>query len=131
MVLAALLAITAAGPAMVPSSSVSAVHTHISCSLMVLIGSSFRMKDNSDTLPLLTNPTLPQRFRRLPVVDVGANDGRDYTLPAARLGHRVYSFEPTPSLYDKILKKIERAAPNVTHVSQLDGFVDAPVMHAL
>lgn len=69
---------------------------------MVLLGSVFRMKDNADTLPLLTNPKLPKRFRQLPVVDVGANDGRDYTLPAALLGHRVYSFEPTPTLFDKM-----------------------------
>lgn len=103
-----------------PASSSSA-HAYISCSLMVLIGTPFRMKDNSDTLPLLTNPMLPQRFRRLPIVDVGANDGRDYTLPAARLGHRVYSFEPTPSLYDKMLQRIS-SEPNLTHTSSLAGF---------
>ena len=93
---------------------------------MVLIGASFRMKDNSDTLPLLANPSLPQRFRRLPVVDVGANDGRDYTLPAARLGHRVYSFEPTPAMYDTVVGRIAHEAPNITHVSKLDGFELAP-----
>ena len=52
---------------------------------MILAGGAFRMLDNADTVPLLTNPSLPQRFRRLPVIDVGANDGRDYTLPAALL----------------------------------------------
>jgi FkbM family methyltransferase len=98
----------------------------ISCSLMVLIGSVFRMKDNADTLPLLTNPSLPQRFRRLPVVDVGANDGRDYTLPAALFGHRVYAFEPTARVYDKLLDRIARAGPNVSHVTQLEGFANAP-----
>ena len=99
---------------------------HISCSLMVLAGAAFRMKDNYDTLPILTRPDLGNRFRRLPVVDVGANDGRDYTLPAALLGHRVYSFEPTPTLYDKLLRRIERHAPNVSHVESLDGFATAP-----
>ena len=48
---------------------------HISCSLMVLAGAAFRMKDNYDTLPILTRPDLGNRFRNLPVVDVGANDG--------------------------------------------------------
>ena len=72
---------------------------HISCAFMVLVGGAIRMKDNSDSLPLLTNPKLPARYRRLPVVDVGANDGRDYTLPPALLGHRVYSFEPTSANY--------------------------------
>ena len=94
----------------------------ISCSFMILVGGAFRMKDNSDTLPLLANPRLPMRLRHLPVVDVGANDGRDYTLPPALLGHRVYSFEPTPENYGLILKRIARATPNVSHTTELRGF---------
>ena len=93
---------------------------------MILIGGAFRLKDNSDTLPLLTNPRLPARFRRLPVVDVGANDGRDYTLPPATLGHRVYSFEPTVSNYGQILRRIAKAAPNVSHTTELASFTAAP-----
>lgn len=92
---------------------------------MILIGGNFRMKDNSDTLPLLTNPRLPARLRRLPVVDVGANDGRDYTLPPALLGHRVYSFEPTPANYDLIVRRIGKHGPNVTHTTELAGFATA------
>jgi FkbM family methyltransferase len=94
----------------------------VSCSFMILSGARLRMRDNSDTLPLLTNPYLPPYFRQLPVVDVGANDGRDYTLPAALLGHRVYSFEPTFSSYERILKRIAAAAPNVSHVVDGNGF---------
>ena len=101
--------------------------SHISCAFAVLIGGTFRMKDNSDTLPLLTNPKLPARYRRLPVVDIGANDGRDYTLPPALLGHRVYSFEPTAANYDLILRRIASNAPNVTHTTSLSGFASAAV----
>ena len=94
---------------------------------MVLGGAAFRMKDNFDTLPLLLNPHLPARFRRLPVVDVGANDGRDYTLPAARLGHRVYSFEPTPKVYDRLVQRLAAEAHhNVSHFATLEGFARAP-----
>lgn len=105
--------------------------SHISCSFMLLTGAAIRIRDNSDTLPLLTNPHVPARLRALPVVDVGANDGRDYTLPAALLGHRVYSFEPTERWYDVILKRIASAnvtssSHALTHTSQLQGFEAAP-----
>ena len=47
------------------------------------------------TLSALTCNCVPERYRLLPVVDVGAHDGKDYTIPAAKLAHRVYSNEPT------------------------------------
>lgn len=60
-------------------------------------------------------------------MDVGANDGRDYTLPAALLGHRVYSFEPTPEKYHVIVQRLARlASSNVSHTTELDAFSSRP-----
>jgi FkbM family methyltransferase len=60
---------------------------------------------NSDVPPILSSP-LAARHRNLPVVDIGTNVGTDLTIPAAQLGHTVYSFEPTPATYDKLLRNL-------------------------
>jgi FkbM family methyltransferase len=60
---------------------------------------------NSDVPPILSCP-LAARHRNLPVVDIGTNVGQDLTIPAAQLGHTVYSFEPTPATYDKLLRNL-------------------------
>ena len=38
------------------------------------------------------------------VIDLGANDGRDFSLPALAAGHKVYAFEPVPSTFATLLK---------------------------
>ena len=60
---------------------------------------------NSDVPPILSSP-LAARHRNLPVVDIGTNVGTDLTIPAAQLGHTVYSFEPTPATYGKLLRNL-------------------------
>ena len=60
---------------------------------------------NSDVPPILSTP-LAARHRNLPVVDIGTNLGQDLTIPAAQLGHTVYSFEPTPATYGKLLRNL-------------------------
>jgi len=60
---------------------------------------------NSDVPPILRTP-LAARHRNLPVVDIGTNVGQDLTIPAAQLGHTVYSFEPTPATYGKLLRNL-------------------------
>jgi FkbM family methyltransferase len=60
---------------------------------------------NAEVPPILSTP-LAARHRNLPVVDIGTNVGLDLTIPAAQLGHTVYSFEPTPATYGKLLRNL-------------------------
>jgi FkbM family methyltransferase len=41
--------------------------------------------------------------RDLTVIDVGANAGQDYSLPAIRAGFKVYAFEPVPDVWHSFL----------------------------
>mmetsp|Transcript_18426 Transcript_18426/g.30488 ORF Transcript_18426/g.30488 Transcript_18426/m.30488 type:complete len:403 (-) Transcript_18426:137-1345(-) len=81
---------------------------------------------DAQLLPALLWKDLPQEFRRLPIVDVGSHDGIDFTIPGAKLGHRVYAFEPTPKKYANILNNINRVkteeGANISHTDQAAGF---------
>jgi len=80
-------------------------------------------------LEALIDSPFSARYRRLPVVDIGTHDGSDCTIPAAKQGHRVYSYEPTPLLYDRLVRTFTRKG--VAHVRKLDGFRKAPPGHVL
>lgn len=60
-----------------------------------------------DIKNLLLHDDLPKHLKSLPIVDVGVHDGSDFTLPAARAGHKVYAYEPTGVKYKKILKTLQ------------------------
>ena len=56
----------------------------------LLIMSDGKSASESETTVLLTSKGIPKPFRDLPIVDIGAHDGTDYTFPGSKLGHRVY-----------------------------------------
>lgn len=60
----------------------------------------------------------------LPFVDVGTNTGVDMTIPAAKLGHRVYAYEPTPSVINTMKRYMD--AQNVSWTREARGFASAP-----
>ena len=69
--------------------------------------------------PLLSN-TLPQFYRSLPIVDVGAHTGGDLVVPAAVRGHRVYAYEPTRPTFHALVSNLRRN--NVSMTMKRDGF---------
>lgn len=76
------------------------------------------------TTALLLSSLLPQSVRRLPIIDVGAHDATDYTIPAASLGHRVYCFEPTPDKYNQIVESLSKQ--KILHVNTFKHFSKKP-----
>jgi len=79
----------------------------------------------TNTATLLSVPKAPPELMHLPVVDVGTHDGHDVTLPAAKAGHRVYSFEPSLAKYDAMLYRFRHKKWNLTHTTELQGFTRA------
>jgi FkbM family methyltransferase len=96
----------------------------ISSALILFSGGKAKVSDMM-TIPALTYGSLGQKYRGLPVIDIGAHNGLDYTIPAALLGHRVYSFEPTPSKYANIVAGMGRHR-NITHYTSPLRFHAAP-----
>ena len=93
---------------------------HISNALVLLANFSL---DSTGAGAALQSPWASDAWRRLPVVDVGMLHATDFTIPASTLGHRVYSFEPTPSSYAKATQALsERGIP---WTAQADGFQHA------
>ena len=93
---------------------------HISNALVLLANFSL---DSTGAGAALQSPWASDAWRRLPVVDVGMLHATDFTIPASTLGHRVYSFEPTPSSYAKATQALsERGIP---WTEQADGFQHA------
>lgn len=76
----------------------------ISSALTSLGMSSFR----NGHVPAILKTPLASRFRHLPILDIGSNAGLDLTIPAARLGHTVYAFEPTSSTFEKLLYNLRK-----------------------
>ena len=107
-----------------PSPRAGAGGHFISNAIGVLSG-GLALTRETPTAGALTCPALSAKLRALPIVDIGAHDGTDYTIPAAKLGHRVYSYEPTPYKYDNIVKLLNET-PGVGHTTSLAGFRDAP-----
>lgn len=66
-----------------------------------------------------------QKYRDLPIVDIGAHDGTDYTIPGATRGHRVYCYEPTPKKFNNIVQSLHRLEPKVMHTTNHEGFRNA------
>ena len=102
-----------------------AVHTtdpadHISNALVLL--ANFSLASTGAGAALLS-PWAGDTWRRLPVVDVGMLHATDFTIPASILGHRVYSFEPTPSSYTRATQAL--SARGITWTKQADGFQHA------
>jgi hypothetical protein len=50
-----------------------------------------------------------KRARNDTVIDAGAYDGSDYTLPAWRIGYNAYSFEFSPVNQDKVVGTLNAA----------------------
>jgi FkbM family methyltransferase len=90
--------------------------------LQLLTGSGERLGDGASPQALIFK-NVPKRWRRLPVVDIGAHDASDFTIPAAQLGHRVYTYEPTAHKAERILSKLDGLG--IAHTSELKGFARA------
>jgi FkbM family methyltransferase len=88
---------------------------------VALIGGSALMHSERSILPLVAHwrSMLPS-LQHLPLVDVGAHYGVDLVLPTARLGHRVYAYEPSMVTFRTLLFQLDRS--NITHTASVDGF---------
>jgi FkbM family methyltransferase len=90
--------------------------------LQLITGSGERLGDGASPQALIFK-NVPKRWRRLPIVDIGAHDASDFTIPAAQLGHRVYMYEPTAHKAENILGKLDGLG--IAHTSELKGFARA------
>jgi FkbM family methyltransferase len=86
--------------------------THISSSL-ALFG-IINGNNNGKTFPLLAPTPMHGTLRHLPVVDVGTNTGKDFAIPAAKAGHRVYAFEPNIEMHQILIQKLQMAGVHST-----------------
>ena len=77
-------------------------HPYISNALSFLTNGVLLEPKEGTVMPAVNawSNTFP-RLRELPMVDVGVNHGLDLALPAAKLGHRVYAYEPTNATFYK------------------------------
>lgn len=97
--------------------------TYISQALAILTGGTSLHSEVKD-IQALTYNLLPPRIRRLPVVDVGAHFGEDLVIPSAKLGHRVYAFEPWQGSYLEMERNVKKY--NLTGTRSLHNFTNAP-----
>ena len=79
--------------------------------------SLFGTFQNNEIMSLLSSNAVPKTWRRLPIVDVGTNDGTDFTMPGSKVGHRVYSFEPSPVVYARMLRNLQQNGISVANDS--------------
>lgn len=79
--------------------------------------SLFGTFQNNEIMSLLSSNAVPSTWRRLPIVDVGTNDGTDFTMPGSKVGHRVYSFEPSPIVYARMLRNLQQNGISVANDS--------------
>ena len=86
----------------------SAGRSHISNALAILSGGHAIHGDHA-VLPAVVWPALSPHLRALPIVDVGSHNGGDLTIPSAKLGHRVYAYEPTKATHDELLRNLRGA----------------------
>lgn len=92
---------------------------HISNALAVLSGGKSLISEKS-LFAAVAYLLLPERLRLLPIVDVGTHYGLDLTIPAAQHGHRVYAYEPTPSVYNELVTNMRRK--NLTSTRSIEFF---------
>ena len=79
--------------------------------------SLFGTFQNNEIMSLLSSNAVPSTWRRLPIVDVGTNDGTNFTMPGSKVGHRVYSFEPSPIVYARMLRNLQQNGISVANDS--------------
>lgn len=65
-------------------------------------------------------PLVDKQYRT--VVDVGANDGGDYSIPAVRDAHHVvYAFEPVPSTRARFIANVKNCGiSNITTLIEVE-----------
>ena len=97
---------------------------HVSNALGALTG-GVALHSEKGLLPAIAQwTTAMPNLASLPLIDVGTNTGDDVTIPAAKLGHRVYAYEPTRIVFDLMLHHMR--AWNLTWTRDIRDFASAP-----
>ena len=95
-------------------------HPYISNALSILTG-GMAVHSEKSLLPIIAHwSNMVPSLKDLPLVDVGSNTGDDVTIPAAKLGHRVYAYEPTPNTVQTLFGHLRAA--NVNYTTRVEGF---------
>ena len=101
-------------PAPAPPPRVGGVPPTIGNGLIYLSGGFVLQQNGVNNVPMLFYEKLPERLRKLAIVDIGVHAGVDFTIPSALKGWRVYAYEPTSEKYENLVKQCKSRSIAIT-----------------
>ena len=75
--------------------------------------------------PLVAFSLLPRHVQQLPIIDAGAHNGMDLLVPAAKLGHRAYAYEPSYWSLMALESNLRRSNISYGHWTRVADFRNA------